>query len=82
MLVRIANRDALIRLLLKKQSDLGLHCLSRPFWQATSVQNLRSGKACTVNDLKLRTLINFCIQINVGFQGWNSQNACQNSKQG
>ena len=30
----------LIRLLLKKQSDLGLHCLSRPFRQATSVQNL------------------------------------------
>ena len=37
MLVRIANRDDVIRLLLKKQSDLGLHCLSRPFWQATCV---------------------------------------------
>ena len=31
-----------IRLLLQKQSDLGLPCLSRPlFWQATSFQNLR-----------------------------------------
>ena len=28
-----------IRLLPQKQSDLGLHCLSRPFWQATSVRN-------------------------------------------
>ena len=30
MFVRIANR---------KDPDLGLHCLSRPFWQATCVQN-------------------------------------------
>ena len=27
---------------MQKQSDLGLHCLSRPFWQATSVQNYRT----------------------------------------
>ena len=27
----------LIRLLLQKQSDLGLRCWSRPFWQATTV---------------------------------------------
>ena len=26
----------LIRLLLQKHSDLGLRCLSRPFWQATT----------------------------------------------
>ena len=32
MLVRIANRE---------ESDLGLHCLSRYFWQATSVQNFK-----------------------------------------
>ena len=32
----------LIRLLLRKQSDLGLSCLFKPFWQATSVQNFRS----------------------------------------
>ena len=31
----------LIRLLLQKQSDLGLCFLSRPFWQATSVRNFR-----------------------------------------
>ena len=31
ILVKIANRKTLIRLLLKKQSDLGLTCLSRPF---------------------------------------------------
>ena len=29
----------LIRLLLQKQFDWGLHCLSRSFWQATCVQN-------------------------------------------
>ena len=38
MLVRIANREDLIIL----QSDLGLRCLSRPFCQATSVQNFRT----------------------------------------
>ena len=32
----------LIRLLLQKQSDLGLHCLSLSFWQVTSVQNIRT----------------------------------------
>ena len=31
------SRSSLIRLLLKKQSDLGLHCLSRPFWLATNI---------------------------------------------
>ena len=28
-------------LLPQKQSDLGLHCLSRPFWLAASEQNLK-----------------------------------------
>ena len=32
----------LIRLLVQKQSDHGLLCLSRPFCQATSVQNFRT----------------------------------------
>ena len=36
----------------------------------------------TVNFLKFQTLFSLCSQINIGFQGWNSQNACQNSKQG
>ena len=27
----------LIRLLLQKQSGVGLHCLFRPFWQATEL---------------------------------------------
>ena len=31
-----------MRLLLQKQSDLGLPCLFRPFWQATSVRNFRT----------------------------------------
>ena len=37
----IANRKTLIRLLLEKQSDLGLPCLSRHFPKATSVRNFR-----------------------------------------
>ena len=32
----------LMRLLLQEQSGLGLRCLSRPFWQATNVQNFRT----------------------------------------
>ena len=32
----------LIRLLLQKQSDLGMSCLSKLFWQATSVRNFRT----------------------------------------
>ena len=48
MLVRMANREkTLIRLLLKKQSDLGLHYLSRPFWQATSFRNFRTFAVAT-----------------------------------
>ena len=27
---------------IQKHSDLGLRCLSRPFWQATSVQSFRT----------------------------------------
>ena len=38
MLVRIANREDLDQ----KQSDLGLCCLSVPFWKATSVGNFRT----------------------------------------
>ena len=37
----------MIRLLLQKQSDLGLHCLSRCVWQATRL-SVRSLKAFTV----------------------------------
>ena len=36
-----SKQGRLIRLLLKKQSDLSLPCLFRPFWQATAVQNFR-----------------------------------------
>ena len=32
-------RAGIHKFLLQKQSDLGLPCLSRPFWQAISVQN-------------------------------------------
>ena len=41
MLVRIAE-ETMIRLLLEKQSDLCLHCLSKSFWQATSVRKFRA----------------------------------------
>ena len=46
MLVRLANREDPDQkqsdLGLQKQSDLGMHCLYRPFCQATSVQNFRT----------------------------------------
>ena len=32
MLVRIANREDPDQTASGKQSDLGLHCLSKPFW--------------------------------------------------
>ena len=48
MLVRKANMKALIRLLRQKQSDLGLHCLFRPFWQTISVQNFRTFTVPTI----------------------------------
>ena len=46
---KIANRknpdqtasSEAVRLLLQKQSDLGLHCLSKAFLRATSVRNFR-----------------------------------------
>ena len=44
MLVRIANREDLIRLLLLKQSDLGLHCLSMPLF----FQNFRTFTLCQI----------------------------------
>ena len=37
MLVRTASRETLIRLLIQKQSDLGLHCLPMSFGRETSV---------------------------------------------
>ena len=42
MLARIANREDPDQTASSQQSDLGLHCLSRPFWQATSDPNFRT----------------------------------------
>ena len=43
ILVRLSKTGkTLIRLLLQKQSDLGLHCLHRPYWQSASVRNFRT----------------------------------------
>ena len=47
--VRIANRKNL------HQSDLGLHCLSRLFWQATSARNFRT---FTVTDVIIKINLN------------------------
>ena len=41
-LVRVANREDPVRLLLQKQSDLGLPYLFRPFWQVASFRNFRA----------------------------------------
>ena len=40
--VRIANQEDPDQTASSKESDLGLHCLSRPFLKATSVQNFRT----------------------------------------
>ena len=40
MLVRIANREDPDKTA-SSEAGSGLHCLSRPFWQATSVQKFR-----------------------------------------
>ena len=42
LLVRIATKEDPDQMLLQKHYDLGLHCLSRHFWQAISVRNLRT----------------------------------------
>ena len=42
LLVRIANREDTDQTVFQKQSNVGLHCLSRSFYQATSVQNFRT----------------------------------------
>ena len=59
LMIKLHNTDIhdqyLIRLLLQSQSDLGLHCLSRPFCQATSVQNFRTFTVSGV--LKKETLL-------------------------
>ena len=53
----------LIRLLLQKQSDLGLHCLSMPFMQATSVRNCRTFTECLmVNFIELLDFV-ICIRV-------------------
>ena len=42
MLVRQANREYYDQIDSPEKSNLGLLCLSRPFWQATIVQNFRT----------------------------------------
>ena len=57
MLVRKANREdpcLCIFQCLQKQSDVGLHCLSWPFWLAASIQNFRT---FTVNGLSVKRSI-------------------------
>ena len=45
MLVRMENKedtDQTASSEVQKQSDIGLHCLSSPFWQALNVPNFRT----------------------------------------
>ena len=52
----------LIRLLPQKQSDLGMHCLSRPFCQATSVRNFRAFHiACNIKAFYQKYHKNSCL---------------------
>ena len=47
--IREQTGKTLIRLFLHNQSDLSLHCVSRPFRQANSVQNLRTATVTHIN---------------------------------
>ena len=42
MIARIANREDSDQIASQKQSDLGLRCFSRLFWQATILRNFRT----------------------------------------
>ena len=54
MLVRIANREDPDHTLLQKPSDLGLHCMPQPFWQAISVQNCVGARSGSVVECSTR----------------------------
>ena len=58
MLLRTANREDPDQ---TASSDLSLHCLSQPFWQATSLQNFRIStdilKCFYFAELKLRIIL-------------------------
>ena len=66
MLVRITNREDPDQ---TASSDLGLPCLSRPFWQATSVRNFRT---FTASFFELLVLVSACKSNDLGLiSGWN-----------
>ena len=50
----------LIRLLLQKQSDLGLRCLSKPYWQATGVRIFGTFTLTDVKPIAYCKFGNFC----------------------
>ena len=64
LLVRGANREDPDHTAVLKQSDLGLRCLSKPFWQATSVENFRTFTVYRKN--KWSKLL--CVMPNLGVQ--------------
>ena len=76
MPVPIANSEDLIRLLLlQKQSDLGLCCLSELLWQATSVQNFST---LTIKVYLSRYKVIKCVQNNFP-KTWNRTNQTKGS---
>ena len=42
LIIRARIHKLLVKIANKEDPDLGLSCLSRPFWEATSVQNFRT----------------------------------------
>ena len=54
----------------KHGRSLDLHCLSRPFWQTTNVQNFRTFNICAFNKLSviesIVTLV-FCYYVSLDF---------------
>ena len=59
MPVWLAKGNTLIRLLLMKQSDLGLLCLSLSFRQATCVRNFRM---CTTSEKRGGSSVEYLTQ--------------------
>ena len=81
------SRSAHVKVTKKGTTYLSIYSVS--FWQNSQCFHCgpyyrltRWLKYYMVNGLKFQTLLSWCSHIKCCYQDWNSQNACQNSKQG
>ena len=68
ILTRMAKKQSFPFAILLQQSDLGLRCLSKMFWQATSVLNFRTfiGKCSKFSNTFLYMFLNKMSSIRAG----------------